>query len=242
MKSMRASRKRLSEIDHDYSKASALATMSVAWYSADDPESARATADEGLAVAEGRGFHSVEIICWIIRGWARACLGEPDEGVNDVERGLALAETSGSVVLIPILFVASAHAYRMAKNRDRAEELLDRAKLLDERAGTTPAIVDITFANALIHLDFGDGLPEVENLLLQAVGHADTFETHCTGLRISTQLARIAPQTGRIREAHDRLATHYARLTEGLDRAPVREAKAALDELAEMLELETTES
>jgi hypothetical protein len=36
-------------------------------------------------------------------------------------------------------------------------------------------------------------------------------------------------------EAHDRLAHHDSRLTEGFDRSPAREAKAALDELAALL-------
>jgi hypothetical protein len=128
----------------------------------------------------------------------------------------------------------------MVKNRKRAEELLDRAKALEERDGPTPQIVETTFADALIHLEFGDGLPEVENLLLQAVGHADHFEAHGRGLRISTHLARIAPQTGKVREARDRLADHYAQLTEGFDRAPALEAKAALDELAALLATDAT--
>ena len=44
------------------------------------------------------------------------------------------------------------------------------------------------------------------------------------------------PRTGKLREAHDRLAHHYACLTEGFDRGPAREAKAALDELAARLD------
>ena len=54
--------------------------------------------------------------------------------------------------------------------------------------------------------------------------------------------APSTPQTGKLSEAHDRLASHYARLTEGLDHGPAREAKAVLDELAETLETETTAS
>jgi len=46
----------------------------------------------------------------------------------------------------------------------------------------------------------------------------------------------VASEAGKIREAYDRLAMHYGRLTEGFDRAPVLEAKAALDQLAARLE------
>jgi hypothetical protein len=43
----------------------------------------------------------------------------------------------------------------------------------------------------------------------------------------------------KLREAHDRLASCYARLTEGQGRGPAREAKAALDELAARLDAGT---
>jgi hypothetical protein len=61
-------------------------------------------------------------------------------------------------------------------------------------------------------------------------------------LTTSTHLARLAPRTGKLREAHDRLARCYARLSEGQGRAPAREAKAALDELAARLDAGTSGS
>jgi len=242
MKSIGAARKRLSEIDHDYTKANVAVAVAITGYMMHDPEAARLTTEEGLGVTEGRGFHSSESILLIIRGWACACLGEPDEGVSDVERGLDLAQTSGSEVLSTQFYVIASQVHRMARNRKRADDLLNQAKTLEAPHSPSADLVDVTFADALIHLEFGDGLPEVEKLFLRAVDYADTFHHDWAGLRISTHLARIAPQTGKLREAHDRLATHHARLNEGLDRAPVREAKAALDELAGILEAETAAS
>jgi hypothetical protein len=88
-----------------------------------------------------------------------------------------------------------------------------------------------------MHLELGDGAPDaVERWLLEALETAAALDYLQSQLIISTHLARLAPRTGKLREAHDRLAHCYARLTEGLDRAPAREAKAALDELAARLD------
>jgi hypothetical protein len=129
----------------------------------------------------------------------------------------------------------------MAKRRERAEELIDLATTLFERTGEDRGYrAEVCNAQARVGLELGDGAPaEVEQWLLaglEAAGAADDLQRE---LIISTHLARLVPRTGKLREAHDRLASCYARLTEGLDRAPAREAKAALDELAARLDAGT---
>jgi tetratricopeptide (TPR) repeat protein len=236
---MRACRERLSEIDHDFSKASALGNFALAWLFAEDPEATRSSAEEALAVTEGRGFHTQEALARIVRGWARACQGEADEGVRDVESGFALAETSGSDVLSSALYVAAADTYRMAGDRERAKELLGQATRICERDGLVGATALVTAAEARLHLELGGEPAEAETLFLQALGEADSFGLLWFGLITATRLARLAPHTGKAREAHDRLAARYASLREGFDRAPAREAKAALEELAALLDGET---
>jgi predicted ATPase len=169
-------------------------------------------------------------------GWARACRGEVEEGVRDVEKGIALAEASGSVAALPLLYIAAAHAYRKAKRRERAEELIDLATTEYRRTGEKNYRVEACVARAQVHLELGDGAPaEVERLLLEALEADSAADNLQAELIISTHLARLAPQTGNLREAHERLARCYAPLIEGLDRGPAREAKAALDELAALL-------
>jgi predicted ATPase len=194
-------------------------------------------------LASGRGFHSDEMMARILLGWARACQGEVDEGVRDVEQGLALAEVSGAVGGLPLLYIEASHVYRMAKRREPAEELIDRATVVYERTGEKKDATDALLARAQIRLELGDGDPiESEHLLLDAVESAGSFGHLQMELIIGTHLARLAPRAGKLREAHDRLAGHYARLTEGFDRGPAREAKAALDELAALLEAEPAAS
>jgi hypothetical protein len=125
----------------------------------------------------------------------------------------------------------------MAKRRERAEELLNLAETEYRRTGEKNFRVDVCVAQAQVRLELGDGeSAEVQRLLLEALEAADAADNLQAQLIISAHLARLAPRTGKLREAHDRLARCYARLTEGQGRGPAREAKAALDELAARLD------
>jgi len=235
IQSLRLGQERVRQLGHACSQLLASGEGAVAGYLMHDPELARATAEEGLAL-EGRGFHSTELLARIILGWARACQGEVEEGVRDVEKGIALAEASGSVAGLPLMYCAAAHVYRMAKRRERAEELIDLAGRLCERTGEKNFRPDVCVARAQVRLELGDGAPaEAERCLLEGLEAASAADNQNDELIISTHLARLAPRTGKLREAHDRLARCYARLTEGFERSYAREAKAALDELAAQL-------
>jgi ATP/maltotriose-dependent transcriptional regulator MalT len=235
LRALELGQERLRRLSHARSQIFVSGMAAIVGYLMHDPELARASAEEALAL-EGRGFHSEELIANILLGWARASQGEVEAGVSHVERGLALAEASGSVAGLPTLCIAAAHVYRMAKQRERAEELIDRAVTLYERTGEKTYRDDACIARAQVHLELGDGAPdEGERWLLEALEVADASDDLQMQLIITTHLARLAPQTGKLREAHDRLAHHYARLTEGQGRAPAREAKAALGELAARL-------
>jgi hypothetical protein len=240
IRSLQLGEVRLRQIGHSRSQILLAQEATLVGYLMHDPELARASAEEVLALVEGRGFHSEELIAHIVLGWSRASQGEVEEGVREVEKGIALAEASGSVAGLPLLHCAAAHVYRMAKRRERAEELLDLAETEYKRTGEKNFRVDVCVARAQVRLELGDGEPaEVQRLLLEALEAADAADNLQAQLIISTHLARLAPGTGKLREAHDRLARHYARLTEGLDRDPAREAKAALDELAARLDAGT---
>jgi hypothetical protein len=237
--SLRLGQERLRQLGHAKSHILFSADAAIVGYMMHDPELARASAEEAL-VLEGRGFHSDELIARILLGWARACQGEVEEGIRDVEKGIALAEASGSVAGLPLLYCAAAHVYRMAKRGERAEELIDRAEVLYGRTGEKNHRADACFARAQVRLELGEGAPgEAERLLLEALEAAAAADHLQAELVTNTHLARLAPRTGKLREAHDRLARCYAQLTEGFDRAPAREAKAALDELAARLDAGT---
>jgi class 3 adenylate cyclase/tetratricopeptide (TPR) repeat protein len=236
IRSLRLGQERLRQLGHAKSQILFSADAALVGYLMNDPEPARVCAVEALALAEGRGFHSDELLARILLGWARACQGEVEEGVREVEKGMTLAEASGSVAGLPLLYCAAAHVYAMAKRRERAEELIDLAVTLYERTSEKNFRADVCLARAQVRLELEDPPAEAEHWLLEVLEAASANDDLHKQLVASTHLARLAPRTGKLREAHDRLARCYARLSEGFDRGPAREAKGALDELAARLD------
>jgi class 3 adenylate cyclase/tetratricopeptide (TPR) repeat protein len=241
IQALRLGKSRHQQLGHARSRTSWSVFAAIVGFEVCDPVLARASAEEALALAEGRGFHSDELMARVVLGWARASQGELEEGIREVESGLALAEASGSVAGLPQLYITAAHVYTMAKRRERAEESINLAVTLYERTGEGNYRSRACIARAQVSVELGDGAPaEAERLLYEALGVASAADDVQQELIASTHLARLAHRTGKLREAHDRLAHHYGRLTGGFDRARAREARAALDELAARLAAGTT--
>jgi len=232
-----ASRERVMRCGNDISQVQVTSLMAMVGYLMEDPELARSAADESLGKGEGRGFHTAQLMAMVCRGWARAQRGEIEQGVEDVEHGLEIAETTGSSAGVALLSVAAADVHRLAGNRERARTLMDQAEAILEQRGERPGYgARVLSARAILELELGEtDVPEIERMLLEALGLAEKADCLWDQLRISTRLAQLAPRSGHANEAYDRLKGFYERLEEGLERPPFREARAAIDALASVI-------
>jgi len=235
IESLRSARERVARFGNDNSIVQVASMTALAGFVLHEPEMARSAADETLLLAEGRGFHTAQLMAMVYRGWARATLGEIEDGVRDVDRGLEIADSTGSAAGVALLCVAAAEAHCTARDRKRAEALLDRAdRIIEERGETYSQWV--LGARAQLELELGEGDAAcAESLLLEACAVARGSDILWDELTIGTRLARLAPRTGRVREAHAHLADVYGRLEDGFDRPMPLAARAALDELATAL-------
>ena len=73
---------------------------------------------------------------------------------------------------------------------------------------------------------------EAEALFRSCLDHARKWQWKLPELHAAAGLARLMARTGRRDEARAMLADTYNWFTEGFDTAPLREAKALLDELS----------
>jgi class 3 adenylate cyclase len=237
VEAIRVGRKRAAEFGNDQSVVQCAAMAATTGYLLDDPEMTRSAAGDSLAFGAGRGFHTAQLMATVTHGWARARLGEIEAGVRDVDHGLEIADAMGSIAGVALLCVAAAEAHWLAGDRKRAEALLDRAtETVERRRETIGYSSRVLIGRAQLALAFGDEDPAgVEALLLAAMENADRGELVWDGIVAATPLARLAPRTGKVREAHERLSNLYGRLANGHDRAPIVAAKTAIDELARML-------
>ncbi len=236
LESLAAGRARLRELGNDFVTAASLGTHGIQAFETPDPELARSLGDEALAACEGCGWHGAELLARSARGWGRAALGDIEGGIADVERAVEIYEKMGARGGVSMAFVMAADVYRMAGDRERCEAFLARAEEYVQRYGEAGITAWIRHTQALLCLDLGSGDPlEAEALLLEGRDLAAAGDRLNLEIQYDTQLARLAPRTGKVREAHDRLAATLARLTEGLDRDHIREARSALEDLAPLL-------
>jgi class 3 adenylate cyclase/tetratricopeptide (TPR) repeat protein len=220
------------EHGNDISIVQALATASLCGYIIGDVEYARDTAKESLALAEGRGFHTGQLMATFPLGWATAHEGDFETALAYVEQGLEITRTTGSVSGIELLLLIGAETHRMAGNRDSAIALIDESsKLSGNRAIGYQAQILRTRARVEISLG-GGNTAEAEAMLLEAYELAHNGHWTVDELLTAMELGRNAINTNKAAEAHARLSEVYGRIPGGRTFSAMIEAKAILDGLA----------
>jgi tetratricopeptide (TPR) repeat protein len=221
--------RRSREFGHPRTLASALVNASMACTFLEDVEGTRGLSDECLRVVERRGFHSVECSARVQAGWAQVRLGDLD-GVRAVEAGLELARTSGALGGLSQLYFIAAESYKLAGQFEKASAALEEGRRLIERTGESVGYgPQVPTIQARILLARGAGSVAVaEGLLVDAFDLWGRAQALWMQLECAILLARLAPSTGRVDEARDRLASCHGRFTEGFGTARLREARALL--------------
>jgi tetratricopeptide (TPR) repeat protein len=195
-----------------------------------ESQRAEVAAMQALAVAEEHGFSDLTNLTRPLLGWARAQLGNPDEGVALIRQGLAgLAETGFTVTL-------TNHLMHLAEAQALDSTIEDALSTIEEALEGDPE--ELFFRpNALtcrgdLRLRFGQAeLAEAD--FREAIALAQKMEAKAFELRATMSLARLLDKQGNRDEARTMLADIYNWFTEGFDTADLIDAKALLDELHE---------
>lgn len=175
---------------------------------------------------------SIGICC---HGWLLAMQGQGEEGLIELQQGLAAVEKTGTRLLLPrhLLELVDAHrsvgqiheGLRVLKNAATAirdlnvqwweielhhlkGKLLQHDSIATQNVGTAP-----------------------QQAFMHAIDIARDRQVKSLELRVSTSLALLWQQEGKRAEARDLLTPAYEWFTEGFDTADLIDAKALLGEL-----------
>jgi class 3 adenylate cyclase/predicted ATPase len=168
-----------------------------------------------------------------VRGWAIAEQGRHEEGIAQIQEGLAAHRRTGGELTRPYLLCLLAEAYREASRLDEGLNALTEAlAAADEN--------EIRFYEAETHRLKGELLlrqddsnaEEAQNSFVCAIEIARKQSGKSLELRATVSLARLLDKQGKRDEARTMLAEIYGWFTEGFDTADLKEAKALLDELS----------
>ena len=139
-------------------------------------------------LADEHGFTEFVAEALVLGGWARVVRGEREQGLLELDEGLALREESGAQHLMPYLLGVCAHAHELAGDPGGALARLDTALRLVEATGERWYEPELHRARAAALRGLGSGSPaDVEAAASRAYELAReqrsrTFERRAAGL------------------------------------------------------------
>ena len=197
-----------------------------------DAAAAVATAGELLALCDEHKLPQPRATALMFQGWALARSGDVAEGNRRLEEGLAVWDGLGARSYLPRGLCLLAEVRLLAGRHAEGLQQVERALAVATETGERWCVARMhrLRAELLLH-SHGRNDEAVETSLRAAVDVARSQGATAWELQGAISLARLMAERGERAEAHDLLASVYARFGEGLDAPDLREAK----ELLEML-------
>jgi class 3 adenylate cyclase/predicted ATPase len=218
-------------LDHPFTVAFVLSKVCAVEAAAGLPHDAGRHAEELVALSNELGFPLWLGLGLLQHGRSLTALGQAQDGVALLAKGLSVLRGAGAVVHTPraLCFLAEVHA-RVGNLQEGQKSLVEAAQLIEmtrERSG-----------EAELHRLRGDMMnargdqSAAEQNYRRALAVAERQSAKTFGLRAATSLACLWRDQGKCTEAHDLLAVVYGSFTEGFDTPVLRDARALLDQLA----------
>jgi TOMM system kinase/cyclase fusion protein len=173
-------------------------------------------------------------VAWgtILRGWALAEQGQGDQGIAQIQQGLAAWRAGGNVAFQPYFLALLAEVYEKVGQAGAGLRVLAEALEVVYSHGECvwEAELHRLQGQLLLRQAVADDR-QAETCFHQALDIARRQRAKALELRAAMSLSRLWQQQGKRAEARQLLAEVYGWFTEGFDTADLQEAKALLEEL-----------
>jgi predicted ATPase len=204
----------------------------------------QARAEAVLTLATEQGFPYLIAAGAILRGWALAAQRQVEEGISQMQQGLAAYGATGAELCRPFWLAMLAEAYGQVGRAEEGLYALDEALAHVDKTGERFWEAEIHQLQGELLLIQGTGkgsartatlelsiMAEAETRFVRALDIARRQQAKTLELRAAMSLARLWQRQGKQAEAREVLASVYGWFTEGFDTADLQEAKALLEEL-----------
>jgi class 3 adenylate cyclase len=190
------------------------------------------TGERLVTLGRERGFVLYRAAGGIMRGWARARLGVPEEGLAELREATAAYKSAAGVMLGPFL-VALGETEQRAGHIERADAALADAQAVVWGRGEPLWFGDVLRAKGdLASSRAPADLLSAEQLHAESLAIACRLGAKSLELRAAYSLARLWWGQGKVVQARDLLTPVLDWFTEGLDTPDLKDTKALLAELA----------
>jgi predicted ATPase len=221
------------KLPHPYSLAYALSYAAMLHCLRREDQLARERAEATIALSREQGFTHRWAAGMMLRGWALARQGQPEEGITQLRQRQAASQATGAEVALGHAPALLAEVYGCMGQADKGLRLLGQVL---RRAPTLEA----RYHEAELHRLTGELLlaraaehdAEAEASFQQALTVARGQQAKSLELRAAMSLSQLWQQQGKRDDARELLEPIYGWFTEGFDTPDLQEAKALLDESA----------
>lgn len=215
------------EIQHPFSHAYARGVAASLHQACRNPEAALEHAEAAIAIAEEHDYPYWVGWATVLRGWALAALGHPNQGIGVLQHGLEVYGSTGAVQIKPYVLTLLAEMYGWAGQPDKGLEVLDGAV-----GGGNKTDVRFYEAEALRikgellrQAGTGDGRKYFERAL--KLSHRQ--RARALELRAAVSAGRAALERGEGRSIHALIAPLYRTFDSDLSDPDLADARALLD-------------
>jgi predicted ATPase len=184
-----------------------------------NPEVLEISGEQGFALWLGVGN--------IMRGWAVSALGQTEEAISLLLRGLTICRDQGCNIIATFWLTTLAAVYGKSAQPDTLAEAAKLIEVTQERW----AEAEMHRVRGMLLLSTNDHLG-VEDSYRQSLTVARHQSAIFWELRAASSLARLWRDQSRRTEARDLLAPIYNWFTEGFDTPVLKEAKGLLEQLS----------
>jgi predicted ATPase len=168
----------------------------------------------------------------ILDGWAIACQGKVDGGLEKLDEGLAAWRKTGARLWLPIFLALKAEAHSKVGRSDNALNIIEEALAISDETGERWAVAEVLRIKAgLLQASGRATADEIENLLIKSLETARRQHALSWQLRTACDLVRLRQGQGRGDEALTLLQSIYDQFTEGFGTADLIHARTLLEGL-----------
>ena len=237
------------ELHHPFSSAWALTRAAFHHELRQDGKLAQEWAEALIKLSSEQGFPYWVAQGRIVRGWALAEQGQGEEGIKQIQQGMAGAQVTGVEVSRPYHLVLLAKAYGRTGQGEEGLTVLTEALTVMNKTGERWCEAELYRLKGQLTLQKfqvsgskfqvqeslksevrGPEL-EAEEYFLKAIEIARKQQAKSLELRTVTSLSRLWQSQGKKEQARQVLAEIYGWFTEGFDTKDLQEAKVLLEEL-----------
>jgi predicted ATPase len=186
-------------------------------------------ANAAIALCVEHEFVHYLAMASILRGWARACQGDFETGIAEIQDGLEKVRTTGALILESYSLGLLADACIRNKRYGQSLDFLKLAQQrLDEETSESYYAAEIYRLFGEAYLRSTQNLDQAEHYLFKALEIAREQQARSFELRVCLSMCDLYEMRGSADECHSRLARIYGCFGEGFDTPDLDRAKAKL--------------